>query len=337
MTTYDFEKPIVELERRIAELRTYAGEVQIDASDELASLERKREKVCEQIYKNLSPYQRVQVARHPERPYSLDYISMLCTDFVELHGDRRFADDHALIGGFATLAGTRVMVIGHQKGRDTAERQYRNFGMAHPEGYRKAMRLMTMADRFGLPVIAFIDTPGAYPGLGAEERGQAEAIAVNLRDMMGLGVPVLCVVIGEGGSGGALGIGVGNRVLIMEHSYYTVISPEGCAAILFRDAARAPEAAQALRLTPADLLEFGIIEEIIPEPIGGAHRDYAQTMEQMKTVLIKHLDQLCRFSPDELREQRYQKYRSVGVFIESQERQLAAASQDDQDAFTEGA
>jgi len=318
MITYDFEKPIVELENRIAELGTYAEEVQIDASQELSSLEQKRELVCQEIYKNLKPYERVRIARHPSRPYTLDYISMICEDFIELHGDRRYADDHSLIGGFATLDGRQIMVLGHQKGRNTKENIQRNFGMAHPEGYRKAMRMMDLASRFNLPILAFIDTPGAYPGIGAEERGQAEAIAVNLRDMMGLGVPVLCVVIGEGGSGGALGIGVGNRVCIMANSYYTVISPEGCAAILFHDAARASDAAEALRLTPDDLLEFGIVEEIIPEPIGGAHRNHEKAAGFLKQVVNRHLAELAQLSPDELREQRYQKYRSVGVFNEQQ-------------------
>ena len=318
MITYDFEKPIVELETRIAELGTYADEVQIDATQELSSLEQKREITCQEIYKNLKPYDRVRVARHPSRPYTLDYIAMFCDDFIELHGDRRYSDDHALVGGFATLDGKQIMVLGHQKGRNTKENIQRNFGMAHPEGYRKAMRLMKMASRFKLPILAFIDTPGAYPGIGAEERGQAEAIAVNLRDMMGLDVPVLCVVIGEGGSGGALGIGIGNRVLIMANSYYTVISPEGCAAILFHDAARASDAAEALRLTPTDLLEFGIIEEIIPEPTGGAHRDPQKAGGFLKEVVSRHLDELMQQSPEELREQRYQKYRNVGVFNEQQ-------------------
>jgi acetyl-CoA carboxylase carboxyl transferase subunit alpha len=246
----------------------------------------------------------------------LDYVRLMCTDFVELHGDRRFSDDHALLGGFATLDGRRVLVLGHQKGRDVKENMRRNFGMAHPEGYRKAMRLMEMADRAGLPIVSFIDTPGAYPGIGAEERGQAEAIAVNLRDMMALGVPILCVVIGEGGSGGALGIGVGNRVLILQNAYYSVISPEGCASILFRDAKRAAEAAAALKLTAQDLLSFGIVEEIITEPIGGAHRNPEQAAQLLKAALTRHLNELCAMTPDALRQQRYEKFRRVGVFSE---------------------
>lgn len=316
MIAYDFEKPIVEHENRIAELRKYAQEAKVDVAAEIASLERKRTKLCEDIYRNLTPFQRVQVARHPSRPYTLDYIRLLCTDFTELHGDRRFSDDRALVGGFATIDGRQIVVIGHQKGRDTKENIKRNFGMAHPEGYRKAMRLMDMANRFSLPVLAFIDTPGAYPGIGAEERGQAEAIAVNLRDMMSLGVPLVCVVIGEGGSGGALGIGVGNRVLIMENAYYSVISPEGCAAILFRDAARAAEAAQALKLTAIDLLSFGIVEEIIPEPVGGAHRNHEQAAQSLKAVVLRHLDELGALGPDDIRKQRYEKFRRVGVFTE---------------------
>ncbi len=316
MMTFDFEKPIVELEKKINELHKYSEEVSIDASSELNSLEKKRIEVCKEIYKNLKPYQRVQVARHPNRPYTLDYINMLCENFIELHGDRRFSDDHSLIGGFATLDGKKIMVLGHQKGRNTKENLKRNFGMAHPEGYRKAMRLMKIADDASLPILCFIDTPGAYPGIGAEERGQAEAIAVNLREMMGLGVPVICIVIGEGGSGGALGIGVGNVVMIMENSYYTVISPEGCAAILFRDAARAPDAADALRLTPNDLLEFGIVEESIPEPVGGAHRNHEKAAGFIKESVLKHFDELSKLSREELQEHRYKKFRKIGVFSE---------------------
>ncbi len=316
MMTFDFEKPIVELEKKINELYKYSEEVSIDASSELSSLEKKRVEVCKEIYKNLKPYQRVQVARHPNRPYTLDYINMLCENFIELHGDRRFSDDHSLVGGFATLDGKKIMVLGHQKGRNTKENLKRNFGMAHPEGYRKAMRLMKIADDASLPILCFIDTPGAYPGIGAEERGQAEAIAVNLREMMGLGVPVICIVIGEGGSGGALGIGVGNVVMILENSYYTVISPEGCAAILFRDAARAPDAADALRLTPNDLLEFGIVEESIPEPIGGAHRNHEKAAGFIKESVLKHFDELSKLSREELQEHRYNKFRKIGVFSE---------------------
>ncbi len=316
MMTFDFEKPIVELEKKINELHKYSEEVSIDASSELSSLEKKRLEVCKEIYKKLKPYQRVQVARHPNRPYTLDYINMLCENFIELHGDRRFSDDHSLIGGFATLEGRKIMVLGHQKGRNTKENLKRNFGMAHPEGYRKAMRLMKIADHASLPILCFIDTPGAYPGIGAEERGQAEAIAVNLREMMGIGVPIICIVIGEGGSGGALGIGVGNVVMILENSYYTVISPEGCAAILFRDAARAPDAADALRLTPNDLLEFGIVEESIPEPVGGAHRNHEKAAGFIKKSVLKHFDELSKLNREEIQEHRYNKFRKIGVFSE---------------------
>lgn len=319
MLTFDFEKPIVELEKKIAELQKYADEVQIDASEELKSLQNKRETVCKQIYDNLAPYQRVQVARHPNRPYTLDYINMICDNFVELHGDRRFSDDQALIGGLATIDGKQFMIVGHQKGRDTKDNIKRNFGMANPEGYRKAMRLFEMADKFNLPILAMIDTPGAYPGIGAEERGQAEAIAVNLREMMGIGTPIVCVVIGEGGSGGALGIGIGNRVLIMENSYYTVISPEGCAAILFRDAARASDAADAMRITAKYLLEFGIVEDIIPEPVGGAHRNHELAAKFFKEKIVKHFDELSGMTSDELKESRYQKFRKIGVFNETPE------------------
>lgn len=326
MMTFDFEKPLVEHEKKLADLRAYAQEAHIDVSAEIASLEHKRDRLCAEIYANLTPYQKVQVARHPNRPYTLDYVRLMCEDFIELHGDRRFADDRAMVGGFATLAGRRLMLIGHQKGRDTKENLKRNFGMAHPEGYRKAMRLMELADRCGLPIVCLIDTPGAYPGIGAEERGQAEAIAVNLRDMMGLGVPVICIVIGEGGSGGALGIGVGNRVLILEHAYYSVISPEGCAAILFRDAKRNQEAANALKLTAQDLFSFGIVDEIIPEPLGGAHRHHDEAAAHVKAAILRHLDQLAPLSPDELRAQRYEKFRAVGVFSEAQEQLAHAAS-----------
>ncbi len=314
MITHDFEKPIIDLEKRIAELSKYAEEVDIDVSAELTSLTKKRDQVCCDIYANLAPYQRVKISRHPNRPYTRDYIDRICSEFLELHGDRRFSDDYALIGGLATIDDRRVMIIGHQKGRDTKENIKRNFGMAHPEGYRKAMRLMHIADRFNIPILCFIDTPGAYPGIGAEERGQAEAIAVNLRDMTGIGVPIICVVIGEGGSGGALGIGIGNRVLIMENSYYTVISPEGCAAILFRDADRAEDAAEAMKITPKDLLSFDIVEEIIEEPIGGAHRDHDAAAKNMKKTVLRHLDELAQMSSDELRRSRYEKYRKIGVF-----------------------
>ncbi|MBO7434733.1 acetyl-CoA carboxylase carboxyltransferase subunit alpha [bacterium] len=316
MLVYDFEKPIVELEKSIDELRRYSEEVKIDSSAELESLIKKRDELCRRIYSNLKPYELVQIARHPQRPYTLDYISYCCSDFVELHGDRRFYDDGTMVGGFADIDGRKVMLIGHQKGRTAKEKIQRNFGMAHPEGYRKALRLMQTADRFKLPVVTLIDTSGAYPGIGAEERGQAEAIAVNLRDMMELSVPVVSVVIGEGGSGGAIGIGVCNRLLVLSNSYYSVISPEGCAAILFHDSKRADDAAAALRLSAADLLRLKIADEIIEEPLGGAHRDHKAAAQAVKEAVIRNLDELGKLSGPELREQRYQKFRSIGSLRE---------------------
>ncbi len=312
----DFEKPIHELERKIEELRALNRDKHLDVASEVKRLEEKLEKARKSVYAQLTPWQRVQLARHPQRPYTLDYISMLMTGFVELHGDRLFGDDKAIIGGFAIFEGQKVLVLGHQKGRDTKENLMRNFGSAHPEGYRKALRLMQMADKFHLPILIFIDTPGAYPGVGAEERGQSQAIAFNLREMARLEVPILCVVIGEGGSGGALGIGVGDRVAVLENAYYSVISPEGCAAILWKDRAKAPEAAAALKLTAAELLEKELIDEVIPEPLGGAHRDPAATAEAVKASLSKSLKQLNELDPETLVQQRYEKYRKIGPFEE---------------------
>lgn len=314
MLTYDFEKPIIDLEKSIEELRKYSSEVKIDTTEELESLMRKRDRVCADIYMHLKPYERVQLARHPQRPYTLDYVNLICQDFLELHGDRRYADDPALVGGFATIGKHRVMLLGHQKGRNAKDNVYRNFGMANPEGYRKAMRLMEMAARFNLPIITLIDTAGAYPGIGAEERGQAEAIASNLRDMMSLPVPIVSVIIGEGGSGGAIGIGVCNRLLVMSNAYYTVISPEGCAAILFHDAQRAADAADALKLTAENLRALKIADEVVEEPLGGAHRNHELAAQALKTAILKHLEDLLPLSPDELLAQRYEKFRSVGVF-----------------------
>jgi acetyl-CoA carboxylase carboxyl transferase subunit alpha len=310
----DFEKPILELEKKIAELKGLSSEESIDFNSEIDRLEKKLRKVEKEIFDNLSPWQRVQVARHPQRPYSLDYINLMMTDFVELHGDRAFGDDQAIIGGLAKLNNWKLVVIGHQKGRDTKEKLRRNFGCAHPEGYRKAIRLMKLAENFSLPVVSFIDTPGAYPGIGAEERGQAEAIAYNLREMANLATPIVVVILGEGGSGGALGIGVGNRVCILENAYYSVISPEGCAAILWKDRTRAPEAAGALKLTAQDLLRLGIVDEIIPEPLGGAHRDYEKTANSVKMVIVKYLKELSNLSKEGLLRQRYKKFRKIGVF-----------------------
>ena len=288
----DFEKPIVELQNKLDELRKHPETHSMDISleEEIQLIEKKLEETRRNIFLNLTAWQRVRLARHPTRPYTLDYINHAFTDFHELHGDRLFAEDRAMVGGFAKLGEHRVMVIGTQKGRDTKENILRNFGSAHPEGYRKALRLMRMADKFCLPVITLIDTAGAYPGIGAEERHIAEAIAVNLREMTLLGVPIIAAVIGEGGSGGALGIGVADRVLILENAYYSVISPEGCAAILWKDRANAARAAEALRITAKDLLELKLVDEIVPEPLGGAHTDRAATAENLKKHLLKHLD-----------------------------------------------
>ncbi|PIQ82466.1 MAG: acetyl-CoA carboxylase carboxyl transferase subunit alpha [Candidatus Omnitrophica bacterium CG11_big_fil_rev_8_21_14_0_20_64_10] len=313
----DFERPIVEMEQAIENLKKRSASQSINLDDEITQLTRKLQHARRQVYQNLTPWQRVQMARHPQRPYTLDYIGSLMTDFVELHGDRAFSDDKALIGGFARFEGTRVMVVGHQKGRDTKENLYRNFGSAHPEGYRKAMRLMELASKFRLPILSFVDTPGAYPGIGAEERGQAQAIALNLREMARLKVPVIVTVIGEGGSGGALGIGVGDRVLVLENAYYSVISPEGCAAILWKDRLKAPDAAANLKLTAKDLLKLKLIDEAVPEPIGGAHRDPKKTAMNLKTILLKHLKALEGLSPAELTAGRMEKYRRMGFYTES--------------------
>lgn len=315
-TGLDFEKPIIELEKKIEELRHLTTGQKLEFNDEIKTLEEKLEKLKRQIFENLSPWQRVQIARHPKRPYTLDYINMIMTDFLEIHGDRLFADDKALITGFAKINGHNILVIGHQKGRDTKENLMRNFGSAHPEGYRKAIRAMKLAEKFGAPIIAFIDTPGAYPGIGAEERGQAEAIAYNLAEMIQLKVPVIIIIIGEGGSGGALGIGVGDKVMVLENAYYSVISPEGCAAILWKDRAKAPEAASVLKLTGEDLLELAVIDEIIKEPSGGAHRNHAETAKNIKEAILKNLKELNELTPEELVKQRYKKFRKMGVFEE---------------------
>jgi acetyl-CoA carboxylase carboxyl transferase subunit alpha len=313
----DFEKPLRELEKHLEQLHQRVLETKLDLSSEVASLETMIEAARQETYSDLTPWQRVQIARHPKRPYSLDYIRALFEGFQELHGDRLYHDDQALIGGPAFFEGQAVMLLAQEKGRETKEKISRNFGMPHPEGYRKALRLMKMAARFGLPVISFIDTPGAFPGIGAEERHVAEAIAVNLREMAMLGVPTIAVVIGEGGSGGALGIGVTDRVLILENSYYSVITPEGCAAILWKDAAAAAKAAEALRLNAQNLAEFKIVEEVIPEPLGGAHNDPAQTIAAVRAALHRHLKALQALSPEELLSQRYERYRHLGLYEEA--------------------
>jgi acetyl-CoA carboxylase carboxyl transferase subunit alpha len=312
----DFEKPVLELEQKIEELRGSATERGIDADRELEDLERKAESLRREIYASLTPYQRVQLARHPRRPYSLDYIEAIFEGFEELHGDRGFADDPAIVAGPGMLAGRPVMVIGQQKGRDTRENLKRRFGMPNPEGYRKALRLMRMAERFHMPIVTLVDTPGAYPGLGAEERGQAEAIAVNLREMARLRVPIVTAVIGEGGSGGALAIAVSNVVMMFENSVYSVISPEGCASILWRDGKKAPLAAEALKLTGRDLGQLGIVDAILPEPVGGAHRDPAAAIATLRDAILGHLQRLSGLDGDTLVEDRLQKFRRMGVFTE---------------------
>ncbi len=316
MSALDFEKPIIELEFKINELKKTGKNKKIDFEPEIKKIEQKIEKMKQEIYSNLTDWQRVQIARHPSRPYTLDYIHLMTSEFIELHGDRLFADDLAMVGGFAKINGHKIMIMGHQKGRDTKDNIRRNFGCAHPEGYRKAMRLMRLAEKFQLPVVVLIDTPGAYPGVGAEERGQAQAIAENLMKMSQLKTPIVATIIGEGGSGGALGVGVADRVLILQNAYYSVISPEGCASILWRSSTKAEEAANALKLTGEHLLEFGIIDEIVPEPQGGAHRD-AQTMAaQLKKIIFKNIKELSVLSPKELLDQRYEKFRRIGSVIE---------------------
>jgi acetyl-CoA carboxylase carboxyl transferase subunit alpha len=311
----EFEKPLLELENRIAELRASVDSVA--ARDEIAKLEERLARQQQRVYSGLTAWQRTQIARHPKRPHTLDLVNLLLEDWVELHGDRVFGDDKAIVGGIATFDGEPVVVIGHQKGRDTRENIARNFGMPHPEGYRKALRLMQLAGKFGKPIITLIDTPGAYPGLAAEERGQAEAIARNLREMAGLPTPVICVVTGEGGSGGALALGVGNRVLMLEYSIYSVISPEGCAAILWGEAAKAPEAAELMRVTAPDLLKLGVIDAIVPEPVGGAHRNWDATAASLREALREQLWQLRSKSEAELIEERQEKFRRIGVFEET--------------------
>ncbi|MDO8676004.1 MAG: acetyl-CoA carboxylase carboxyltransferase subunit alpha [Candidatus Omnitrophota bacterium] len=315
MAALDFEKPIVELESRIEDLRKMSSR-RVTLEPEIKRLESKLATLKDDVYAHLDPWQRVQIARHPKRPYTFDYIRLMTEDFLELHGDRLFSDDAALVGGFAKIDGIKIMVMGHQKGRDVKENVMRNFGCAHPEGYRKAMRLMRLAEKFHVPVVCLIDTPGAYPGIGAEQRGQAQAIAENLRDMAGLKTPIVAAIIGEGGSGGALGIGVADRVIILEHAYYSVISPEGCASILWRSSLKAPLAAEALKMHGEHLIKFGIVDEIIPEPLGGAHRNPAEIAAALKTVLVKHLKKLSSLSQEALLEARYKKYRAIGEFTE---------------------
>ena len=312
----DFERPLLELEKKIDELKVLSASGSADLTSEIQKLEKKAKKLQSEIFSDLTRWQVVQLSRHPQRPYFLDYVNLLFTDFFELEGDRHFGADPSIVGGFAKFDGETVLVMGHQKGRNTKENMMRNFGMPRPEGYRKARRLFEMAERMGKPIFTFVDTPGAYPGLGAEERGQAEAIAVNLEVMARLRVPVVSTVVGEGGSGGALAIGVGNRVLMLQNSIYSVISPEGCASILYRDATKSDKAADALKLTASDLLEMKIIDEVVPEPPGGAHRDPARMAETLGKVLRKHLAQLKELDPDALVADRYDRFRVLGRFTE---------------------
>jgi acetyl-CoA carboxylase carboxyl transferase subunit alpha len=317
MAILDFERPIIALRNKIEELKTLQDEGSISLDDEINKLELKTNKLEKATYSKLDSWQKTQLARHPRRPYTLDFIEQCTEDFIELHGDRTYRDDPSIVGGFCTLDGISFMVMGNQKGRNTADNVYRNFGSPHPEGYRKALRLMKMANKFRIPILTLIDTPGAYPGIGAEERGQSEAIAVNLREMSGLTIPIITVVIGEGGSGGALALGVSNRVLMFEHSLYSVISPEGCAGILWNDGSRAQDAAKALKYTAQDLIKFNIIDEIIPEPLGGAHVAPQQSLSNLKKAVLKHFKELVQLSPEDLIEDRYQKFRQMGEFAEA--------------------
>jgi len=309
---FDFEKPIVELEKKIEEMKEYSFVENVEMSEEIMRLETKAQKLRQDIYDKLTRGQRVKLARHPQRPFTLDIIKIIIDDFIELHGDRCFSDDPAIVAGIGKLDEKKVAIIGHQKGRSTKEKLYRNFGMPNPEGYRKALRIMRLAEKYRIPVISFLDTPGAYPGIGAEERGQAEAIAKNLFEMSHLKVPILIFVIGEGASGGALGIGVGDRLIMLENTWYSVITPEGCAAIIWHDSGKADEAAEAMKVTASDLLEMGIADEIIKEPVGGAHRDHDATAQIMKENIIRHLDELQQIPVPELIEERIDKYRNMG-------------------------
>jgi acetyl-CoA carboxylase carboxyl transferase subunit alpha len=312
--TTEFEKPLAALESKIEELKQLSGGAGVDFSDEIVKLERKAKKLQTEIFRDLSRWQVVQMARHPNRPYTLDYLQSIFTDWMELEGDRRFGADHAIVAGLARFEGEPVVIVGEQKGRGTKENMLRNFGMPRPEGYRKARRLYDMADRFRRPLITFIDTPGAYPGIGAEERGQAEAIAVNLEVMSSLGVPSISIVIGEGGSGGALALGVTNKIMMLEYSTYSVISPESCSSILYRDATKAQKSAENLKLTAKDLAGFGIVDEIVKEAPGGAHRDPKLTAENLAGAIRRQLNDLRQLTPEQLVRQRYQKFRAIGVF-----------------------
>lgn len=316
MKTLSFEKPIEELYVKIEELKRLSSEGDIDLSDEIKKIEARAKKMKVEIYNNLSPNHVIQIARHPNRPDTTSLSKLIFDQFIELHGDRLFRDDPSIVGGLAKLGDFRVMVVGHQKGHDTKSNIYRNFGMPHPEGYRKAMRLMKMAEKFSMPIVTFIDTPGAYPGIGAEERGQAEAIARNLKEMSALKVPVVTFVLGEGGSGGALGIGVSNKIYMLQYSVYSVISPEGCASILFRDATRAGEAAEMMKITSKDIVELGVADDVIAEPLGGAHSDWNATAASIKSMIRKDLAHYKKKSVEDIIQERYAKFRAMGVFEE---------------------
>lgn len=312
----DFERPLIELEKKIQEMKDYSLNEDVDLRDEIVKLEQKAQKLCKEIYSKLARWQRVQLARHPQRPYTLDYIERMTNYFIELHGDRAFGDDPAIVAGLAEIEKQPLVIIGHQKGRTTKQKIHRNFGMPHPEGYRKAMRVMKLGAKYNRPIICLIDTPGAYPGIGAEERGQAEAIARNLFEMSHLPVPIVIIIIGEGASGGALGIGVGDRLLMMEHTWYSVISPEGCAAILWHDNAKANQAAEAMKVTPDDLLEMEVLDAIIKEPIGGAHRNYDKAAEILKQTILIELDNLKTIPAKELVNNRVEKFGKMGFWSE---------------------
>ncbi len=309
----EFERPILELERKIAELRGLASEEKLQVDDEIKRLEKKAEKLTRETYSRLNRWQRVQLARHPNRPYTLDYIKHMTTDFVELRGDRLFGEDPAIVAGLAKIDDKQIAIVGHEKGRSTKDKIERNFGMAHPEGYRKALRVMRLAAKFKKPIISLVDTPGAYPGIGSEERGISESIARNLKEMVLLPVPVVCVITGEGGSGGAIALAVGDRVLMMENAIYTVITPEGCASILWRDSSKAPQAAESLRLTARDLSELHVIDEIVEEPLGGAHRNHREAALILKRAILKHLGEIEKLPPEELTQMRIDKFSGMGV------------------------
>ena len=318
----DFEAPIVELENRISELRSFSESSEIDLSGQLEELNKKCEEKKRAIYTHLNPWQRVQIARHPLRPLTSDYIRGFVSDFLELHGDGAFRDDPAIVTGLGRIRGRKVMIVGHRKGKTNPEKVACNFGMPHPEGYRKAMKKMRLAEKFNIPIISFINTAGAFPGIEAEERGQAFVIAKNLQDMASLRVPVVAIVIGEGGSGGAIGIGVADRILMLENSYYSVISPEGCAAILWKDASHAPRAAEILKLTSADLSGFGIVDEVITEPLGGAHREPTEMIQRVEETILRHLDEICDQDPDQRKELRFRKYMEIGRFADQQQQSI---------------